>query len=97
MTAANCDGAVTSAPTPVVVKADAPPAPTVTGGYTGDGVDFTYTVDAVAGAEYRMDEGPWQDSNVFPGITPLSEHAFDARVKQTATTDAATPGDDQSP
>ena len=59
--------------------------PTVTGGYAVSSTNsdqFVYTVTAISGAEYKMDDsGSWQDSNVFDGITPESSHTFYARLK----------------
>jgi len=85
----NCTGSVTSGTTTEVVKADGPAAPdSVTGSYTGNGTTFTYTVNAISDAEYRMDDGgAWQDQNTFTGIVPSSSHTFYARIsiKETAT------------
>lgn len=84
--AVNCDGSVTSTGTTPVEKADGPAAPTVTGSYTGNGSTFTYTVDPIPGAEYKIDGGVWQDSNVFAGITPsVPFDIFWARIKATDT------------
>ncbi|MBO5070929.1 MAG: hypothetical protein J6C37_11300 [Roseburia sp.] len=62
-----------------------PEAPAVTGSYDAaiDDETFTYTVDAIEGAQYRMDEGEWQDCNIFENIEPESTHVFEARVKGT--------------
>ena len=89
VTAANCTGSVVSDPTGQIAKADGPDAPaSVTGSYTGNGTTFTYTVNAISGAEYKMDNGSWQDSNAFDNITPASSHTFYARMKATATHEA---------
>ncbi len=93
VTSANCEGNVTSAATAVVEKADGGTAPIVTGSYTGNGSTFTYTVNAITGAEYKLDSGIWQDSNVFTGIAPLSSHTFYVRVRETATQKAGESGD----
>ncbi|MBQ8397007.1 MAG: S-layer homology domain-containing protein [Clostridia bacterium] len=71
-----------------IAKADAPTVPTMAGtpAQTGDG--FIYTVDAVDGAEYRMDAGEWQDSPVFNGLAAGSTHTFFTRIKGTANVDA---------
>ncbi len=93
VTAENCSGSVTSAPTAAVEKADGPEAPTgVTGSYTGDGSAFTYTISSIPGAEYRMDSGAWQNSNVFAGIAPASTPTFYTRIKETATHKAGAAG-----
>ena len=93
VTSANCEGNVTSAATAVVEKADGGTAPIVTGSYTGNGSTFTYTVNAITGAEYKLDSGIWQDSNVFTGIAPLSSHTFYARFRETVTQKAGEAGD----
>ena len=41
---------------------------------------YTFTVTPIEGAQYRMDEGAWQDSNVFDGIELGSEHVFSVKV-----------------
>ncbi|GHV02753.1 hypothetical protein FACS1894211_14810 [Clostridia bacterium] len=86
VTAANCGGDVVSASV-TVSKADGPAAPAgVTGGYTGDGAVFTYTVDAIADAEYSRDGSVWQDGNVFTGFTVADTAVtFFARIKATST------------
>ncbi len=67
-----------------IAKADQA-APAVTGSYAVSSTDankFTYTVNPIANAEYRMDNGEWQNSNVFDGIAPEeSTHTFSARLK----------------
>jgi hypothetical protein len=43
-------------PIEITVKNLGPGAPSsVTGSYTGDGTNFTYTVNPIAGAEYSKD------------------------------------------
>ena len=94
VTAANCDGAVTSAATAAAAKANGPAAPAASiGNYTGNGTAFTYTIPSADGAEYRMDNGIWQDSPVFADITPLSGHIFSIRMKETATHEAGAAAD----
>ena len=67
-------------------KADGPAAPAeMTGSYTDNGTTFTYTVDLIPNAQYRIDTDNWQDSNVFTGIVPSSTHQFFARIKETDT------------
>ncbi len=92
VTATNCVGTAESIATGVVSKADGPAAPTVSGAYSGNGATFTYTVTAIAGSEYRMDSGAWQNNNIFTSIAPLSSHIFSARIKETATHEAGTAG-----
>ena len=63
---------------------------TVTGAYAASKKNkgkYTFTVEPIEGAQYRMDEGAWQDSNVFDGIELDTEHVFyvqvDGRVGQS--------------
>ncbi len=75
-------------------KADGPAAPAVSGSYTGNGSTFTYTVNAIAGAEYSKDNTNWQDSNIFTGFTTVSPTTtFYARVKETDTRKAGAAGE----
>lgn len=69
-----------------IAKADSPAVPTVEGSYTFSTVDttkFVYTVKTISGAEYKMDDGNYQDSNKFDNIVPESSHTFYARIKET--------------
>jgi hypothetical protein len=68
-----------------ISKAAVPAAPaSVTGSYTGDGTYFTYTIDAIEGAEYSKDNSDWQDSPAFSGFTTSSPATtFYARIKET--------------
>lgn len=43
------------------------------------------TVQPIAGAEYRLDNGEWQDSNVFADLTPGQKYDVKVRRKETAT------------
>ena len=63
---------------------------TVTGAYAASKKNkgkYTFTVEPIGGAQYRMDDGAWQDSNVFDGIELDTEHVFyvqvDGRVGQS--------------
>ncbi len=59
-------------------------APEVSGRYISSSSQpgkFTYIVDEIKGAEYRLDGGSWQDSRVFDGLEPGSTHTFGARLK----------------
>ena len=62
----------------------APSAPTLSGK-----TDTTVTLKSIAGYEYRMDNGAWQASNVFTGLTPNSTHNFYQRVAETGTSYAS--------
>jgi len=86
VTAVKCSGSRTSSQLSMVIKAEGPAAPAVTGSYTGDGTTFTYTVNSIPGAQYSMDGTDWQNSNVFTGFaTDSPETTFYARIKETAT------------
>lgn len=50
---------------------------------------FKYSVGIWNGAEYKMDDGNWQDSNVFTGIEPGSIHTFYIIVKASEGIDAS--------
>ena len=70
-------------------KAEGSTIAAVTGSLALEGADnqtYRYTVTEIEGAEYRMDNGIWQESNVFTGIVPGSSHTFFARMKETANT-----------
>lgn len=63
---------------------------TVTGAYAASKKNkgkYTFTVTPIEGSQYRMDDGAWQDSNVFDGIELDTEHVFyvqvDGRVGQS--------------
>ena len=66
-----------------ITKANGPAAPTVTGSYTSDDMTYTYTVDAITGAEYSKDGTKWQDSNVFANLVAGQKYTFYARIKET--------------
>lgn len=78
-----------------ITKADQA-APTVTGSYavsSTNAIEFTYTVNPIANAEYRMDDGSWQDSNVFDHIEPRSKHTFYARLQADSNHNEGAEGD----
>lgn len=84
VTAAGYEGALEDETPGAVAKADGREIPgNVAGSYITDGKTYSYTVNAVAGAQYRMDDGPWQNSNEFTGITPGKAHTFYARMPET--------------
>lgn len=47
------------------------------------------TLKATAGYEYRMDDGNWQTSNVFTGLSPDTEYTFYQRIAETDTVSAS--------
>ena len=51
--------------------------------------DNTATVTPIAGAEYRIDEDSWQDTNVFSAVSNFTSHSFAARIKATGTSYAS--------
>lgn len=58
---------------------------TVTGAYAASKKNkgkYTFTITPIEGAQYRMDDGAWQDSNVFDGIELGTEHVFYAKVDE---------------
>lgn len=70
-------------------------APTVSGSYTVDPKDknsFCYTITPIDKAEYKMDDGEYQDSNVFSGIKPLENHSFYARIREDKNHNPSAPG-----
>ncbi|GEM_PF-6130308 len=93
VSAENCLGEITSDQTLPIEQADGPELlAEVAGTYVSAGDTFTYTIDRIPGAEYRIDGGEWQDENEFTGIAPLSQHTFNARIKETETYKAGAAG-----
>jgi len=79
----NATGSVTSEATATVTKAagpEAPGAPEMAGRTT-----TSITLHEIAGAEYNIDGGPWQDSPEFSDLEPGTAYEFRARIKETAT------------
>lgn len=70
-----------SAPLTVTTKPLAPDAPAapVLGSVTSSSI----TVSAVAGLEYNLNGGVWQDSGTFSGLSPNTRYEIRARVKAT--------------
>ncbi|MCL2311182.1 MAG: T9SS type A sorting domain-containing protein, partial [Firmicutes bacterium] len=73
---------VTSSPTATVTKATqtAPAAPTLSSSTTS-----SITLNTITGCEYRRDNGNWQTSTVFSGLTPNTTYSFKARKSETVT------------
>ena len=70
-----------STETQIVKKADGRNVDSVIGDKQQEGESYTYTVTPVPGAEYRMNDGNWQESNVFTGIKPGTQNVtFSARI-----------------
>ncbi len=51
--------------------------------------DTTVTLTAKSGYEYKMDNGTWQSSNVFNGLSPNKTYSFYQRVAATNTSYAS--------
>lgn len=66
-----------------IVKADEPARPSAP--TLASRTDTTIVLNVIAGAEYNVDGGEWQDSPEFTGLTPLTEYTFRARIKETTT------------
>lgn len=47
------------------------------------------TLKAVGGCEYRMNDGEWQKSNVFTGLSEDTEYTFYQRIAETETSYAS--------
>ena len=56
---------------------DKPAAPTV----TYESTDSTITVTPIEGAEYKLGDDAWQDSNIFEGLGADAEYQLSARIK----------------
>lgn len=94
VTAAGYEGALTAELAQTVEKADGKAiSVSVAGTAENDGKVYTYTMPAIGGAEYKMDSGDWQKSNVFTEILPGSSHAFSARMAETDCYKAGTAKD----
>jgi hypothetical protein len=75
------------------ITPEAPTSILVSGDYTDNGFAYTYSLNPIAGAEYRMDSGVWQTTVAFSGISPGTSHTFSARYKETATHNTSLPRD----
>ncbi len=51
--------------------------------------DTTVTLTKITGYEYKMDNGSWQSSNVFSGLSSYSMHTFYQRVAATSSSYAS--------
>ena len=88
VTAANCNGDVTSAATTTITKApqEAPPPPTAAN-ITSESI----TLNVMAGCEYRIIGGEWQSSPVFGNLVPKTTYSFEAYKPETTTHFASPP------
>ncbi len=64
-------------------------SPPISGRHSDNGSTYTYTVTKVAGAEYRMNGGEWQDSNIFADLTANQKYTFSIRLKETDNFEAS--------
>lgn len=46
-------------------------------------IDTRVTLVEIPGAEYKIDDGSWQDSNIFNNLLPNTTYNFYARIKET--------------
>ncbi|WP_034861266.1 S-layer homology domain-containing protein [Ruminiclostridium cellobioparum] len=86
VTAANCDGSVTSDATAPVAKLpqDAPSAPVLS-----NKTPVSVTLVSWAAMEYSKNGTTWQSSNSFTGLTPNTAYTFTMRLAATATHEAS--------
>ena len=83
-------GSVTSDPTAAVEKMDAPTAPDTSAFSATTITDTSITLTENATWEYRLgDDGNWQKSNQFTGLTAETEYKIYARVAETEDTKAS--------
>ena len=83
VSAENCTGDVTSSPTSYIEKAqqeEVPDEPTLN--YT---TAFSIVLNSVSGCEYNINDGTWQTSPIFAGLTPETTYSFKQRLAETAT------------
>lgn len=72
-----------STETQIVKKADGRKVASVAGYMQQEGESYTYTVTPVPDAVYRMNDGKWQESNVFTGIKPGTQNVtFSAQIPE---------------
>ena len=77
-----------SAPTVASTIKKTAPTPNAPTYATKTGVSIT--LNKITGNEYSIDGGnTWQDSNVFVGLSPVTQYSFVQRVKETADTYAS--------
>ena len=79
-------GTATATSTSAVAKATpaAPSAPTMASSTT-----TSITLNAISGAQYRVNGGAWQSGTTFSGLTPGTSYTFEARLAETATHNAS--------
>lgn len=80
------EGSIRSAAVTLYKRDVHAPEPPVLAEKTPDSV----TLAAVVGQEYKVNNGAWQASPVFAGLTPNTEYSFYSRVIETPT-DSASP------
>jgi hypothetical protein len=82
VTAANCNGSVTSAATPTVTKAPqtAPAAPTM-----ASNTATSITLNPISGYEYNINSSTFTSNNIFSGLQPGTSYPFTQRKAETET------------
>ncbi|PWM46823.1 MAG: hypothetical protein DBX47_01780 [Clostridiales bacterium] len=53
--------------------------------------DTSVTLSGVTGCEYSMDGNTWQESNIFNGLTPVTDYTFYIRYTETETAFVSAP------
>ncbi|MCL2289269.1 MAG: T9SS type A sorting domain-containing protein, partial [Bacteroidetes bacterium] len=88
VTAANCNGSITSVATATVTKATqtAPDAPTL-----ADRTSTSITLNVMENCEFRMNDEGWQISTLFSSLFSNTTYVFVARKIETATHFASDP------
>jgi hypothetical protein len=62
----------------IPARPSAPTAPTMQSSIATD-----ITLNTINGAEYKCNDGAWQDSPIFTGLTPQQSYLFYTRIKAT--------------
>jgi uncharacterized protein (TIGR02145 family) len=88
VSAENCTGSITSAPSNAVVKASQtnPPATPTAANVTATSINLNTISGSV---EYSKDGTNWQDSPLFGELTSNTAYTFYARFKESATQEAS--------
>ncbi|MCL2101798.1 MAG: T9SS type A sorting domain-containing protein, partial [Fibromonadales bacterium] len=84
-------GELTSEATATVQKKVAPDAPLAP--VLVSKTETSITLTAIIGYQYRMDDGAWQSSNMFSGLTAGTSYAFYQRIAATIDTEASAESD----
>lgn len=86
--ATSATGCVSDPIAPVVIERSGPASPInygfVVGNPFGENQVVTVLVQGYGEYQYRLDDGPWQNSNVFENVSAYSEHVIYVRDVATA-------------